>query len=128
MVDTELQKLEGRMRDSIPRKPISSESERQPEQDDNYSEQTLARMNGGLPDRTDAIGSDFKRNIKQPDVQGSGSVEDGGDAEQFEYITGIKLALATGIISLATFTMLLDTAIIVTVSRPNIHHPAMLII
>jgi hypothetical protein len=32
-----------------------------------------------------------------------------------EYVTGFRLILATGIVSLATFTMLLDTAIIVTV-------------
>lgn len=35
---------------------------------------------------------------------------------EHEYVTGWKLLLATGIVSLATFTMLLDTSIVVTVS------------
>lgn len=118
-IDTELQNLENRTRNSTPRKPVSTESERQPQQDDSYSEQTLAaRTSGGLPDRIDTRESDSRPNTKKSDAQTPGSDE--ADADKFEYITGIKLALATGVISLATFTMLLDTAIIVTVSSPNI--------
>jgi hypothetical protein len=33
-----------------------------------------------------------------------------------EYISGFKLILATGVVALASFTMLLDTSIVVTVS------------
>lgn len=36
---------------------------------------------------------------------------------QPEYISGWKLLLATGIVALASFTMLLDSSIVVTVSR-----------
>lgn len=36
---------------------------------------------------------------------------------EIEYITGWKLILATGIVALASFTMLLDTSIVVTVSQ-----------
>lgn len=34
-----------------------------------------------------------------------------------EYVSGLKLILATGIVALASFTMLLDTSIVVTVSH-----------
>lgn len=118
-MDMEVQNLDIRSINSIPTKPVSTESERQPQQDGNDSEQILAaQTGGGLPDRTDALGSDSRPNTKKSDAQAPGS--DQSDADQFEYITGTKLALATGVISLTTFTMLLDTAIIVTVSRPNI--------
>jgi hypothetical protein len=43
-------------------------------------------------------------------------VADNTNAEP-EYITGFKLLLATGIVALASFTMLLDTSIVVTVSH-----------
>lgn len=44
------------------------------------------------------------------------STNDTPDAE-ISYITGWKLFLATGIVALASFTLLLDTSIIVTVGR-----------
>jgi len=41
---------------------------------------------------------------------------DENSTENDEYISGIKLLLIVGVVSLSMFTMLLDTSIIVTVS------------
>lgn len=46
------------------------------------------------------------------DTKPSGLVED-----DWEYITGYKLAIVVGTVTLAAFTMLLDTSIIVTVGH-----------
>jgi hypothetical protein len=40
-------------------------------------------------------------------------------SEEWEYITGWKLVAVLGVVSLACFTMLLDTSIVVTVSSIN---------
>ena len=48
----------------------------------------------------------------EPQVQST----DETSTENDEYISGIKLLLIVGVVSLSMFTMLLDTSIIVTVS------------